>query len=391
MNTIEAGWAKEYDGRNVFAVLKVPNDIFLYVDENLLEIPTDRTYTSDRLPYRYGTPISSAEDLYKFMTAQEPFADTTANYVLTNNVNMKNSPIPQDSFLSKLTANGSFEGDYHTISYMDKPLLYGMYGKSSVQNLIIQNADINLTNGTSGACITSRTEGEDVSIKNVFLIDSDLYSNWDTGYIIGGTIYGSASVSNVGAVGGSVTAGRALGGLTGNAGNYAGSSSHYKNVFLLNLEFGSYGSQGASGMVGYLGEGKVTIDNIYVAYQNFKSINVVGNYPQGTTLTNSFFDSTIMPTAITTGFDGKVLGKTSYEMTTSDLFNGSGDWENKEGYYPRLTWIRNHPVVSLYTATRGAFTSVDNQTNNTDMFNGNINGTIKIPEELQKKRLLNKF
>ncbi|RGC08980.1 hypothetical protein DXA38_21555 [[Clostridium] innocuum] len=385
MNTIEAGWAKEYDGRNVFAVLKVPNDIFLYVDENLLEIPTDRTYTSDRLPYRYGTPISSAEDLYKFMTAQEPFADTTANYVLTNNVNMKNSPIPQDSFLSKLTANGSFEGDYHTISYMDKPLLYGMYGKSSVQNLIIQNADINLTNGTSGACITSRTEGEDVSIKNVFLIDSDLYSNWDTGYIIGGTIYGSASVSNVGAVGGSVTAGRALGGLTGNAGNYAGSSSHYKNVFLLNLEFGSYGSQGASGMVGYLGEGKVTIDNIYVAYQNFKSINVVGNYPQGTTLTNSFFDSTIMPTAITTGFDGKVLGKTSYEMTTSDLFNGSGDWENKEGYYPRLTWIRNHPVVSLYTATRGAFTSVDNQTNNTDMFNGNINGTIKIPEELQKK------
>ncbi|MFR5078112.1 MAG: hypothetical protein ACLTDX_08770 [[Clostridium] innocuum] len=91
-----------------------------------------------------------------------------------------------------------------------------------------------------------------------------------------------------------------------------------------------------------------------------------------------------MPTAITTGFDGKVLGKTSYEMTTSDLFNGSGDWENKEGYYPRLTWIRNHPVVSLYTATRGAFTSVDNQTNNTDMFNGNINGTIKIPEELQK-------
>ncbi|MCB6423223.1 hypothetical protein, partial [[Clostridium] scindens] len=130
-----------------------------------------------------------------------------------------------------------------------------------------------------------------------------------------------------------------MGGLTGNAGNYAGSSSHYKNVFLLNLEFGSYGSQGASGMVGYLGEGKVTIDNIYVAYQNFKSINVVGNYPQGTTLTNSFFDSTIMPTAITTGFDGKVLGKTSYEMTTSDLFNGSGDWENKEGYYPCKSWI----------------------------------------------------
>ena len=38
----------------------------------------------------------------------------------------------------------------------------------------------------------------------------------------------------------------------------------------------------------------------------------------------------------------------------------------------------------MYTATRGAFTSVDGKTTNTAMFNGDISGTIKVPEELQK-------
>ena len=38
----------------------------------------------------------------------------------------------------------------------------------------------------------------------------------------------------------------------------------------------------------------------------------------------------------------------------------------------------------MYTTTRGAFTSVDGKTTNTEMFNGDISGTIKVPEELQK-------
>ena len=40
-------------------------------------------------------------------------------------------------------------------------------------------------------------------------------------------------------------------------------------------------------------------------------------------------------------------------------------------------------VCLLYTS-RGAFISVDNQTDATSMFNGTINGPIKVPTELQK-------
>ncbi|MCB6603374.1 hypothetical protein LI129_21485, partial [Erysipelatoclostridium ramosum] len=76
--------------------------------------------------------------------------------------------------------------------------------------------------------------------------------------------------------------------------------------------------------------------------------------------------------------------KNSYEMTTDDLFNSVSEWVNNAGYYPRLIWIQDHPVVALYTATRGAFVSEDGLTNSSDMFNGKISGAIKIPEELQK-------
>ena len=66
------------------------------------------------------------------------------------------------------------------------------------------------------------------------------------------------------------------------------------------------------------------------------------------------------------------------------VFNDSSTWIYKDGYYPRLSWIGDHPISNLFSATRGAFTSVDGKTTNTAMFNGDISGTIKVPEELQK-------
>ncbi|MCQ5280336.1 ZmpA/ZmpB/ZmpC family metallo-endopeptidase-related protein, partial [Clostridium sp. DFI.1.208] len=373
------------NGENVYARLGMPDNIMLYVDDELKAISSDTKYKSDRIPYKYGIPISNADELYKFITKQEPFANSAAHYVLTNNINMKGKTVSTADFKNELTDTGSFDGDYHTLSYMSSPVIYRMSDNSVVQNLIIQNGNINMTGDTPGACVTSLTNGIDMTIKNIFLIDSDLASEWDTGYIMGGHGEGKLTVTNVGSVGGSVKAGRALGGLVGNAANLSTGSSYFKNMFILNIKFGTYGAgQGAAGMLGFIGSGSSKVENIYLALQNFNSLNVVSNRTSNITLSNAFYDSTIMPNAVIKGFEGRVHGKNSYEMTTDDLFNSDSEWVNNAGYYPRLKWIQDHPVVALYTATRGAFVSEDGLTNSSDMFNGKISGAIKIPEELQK-------
>lgn len=101
--------------------------------------------------------------------------------------------------------------------------------------------------------------------------------------------------------------------------------------------------------------------------------------------TNMFYDSTIMGTSWT----GNTVGTATQTMGLigNSLKSKFGDknWVFADGYYPRLAWSANHPIAKMYAATRGAFTSVvANQTTSADMFNGQISGAIKIPEELQK-------
>lgn len=51
----------------------------------------------------------------------------------------------------------------------------------------------------------------------------------------------------------------------------------------------------------------------------------------------------------------------------------------------------NNNIANLYSATRGAFTSVDGATTTTDLFNGNVSGVIQLPVELQKERIHSDF
>ena len=112
----------------------------------------------------------------------------------------------------------------------------------------------------------------------------------------------------------------------------------------------------------------------------------VGDGPK-TNITNGYYDATV--SGITSPLSGTGTPLSTLDMigdnsTLSTAFGKGGVWKYRTGAYPILTWIENHPIAIMYTATRGAFTSVDGKTTNTAMFNGDISGTIKVPEELQK-------
>ncbi|MFR5080114.1 MAG: hypothetical protein ACLTDX_19740 [[Clostridium] innocuum] len=101
---------------------------------------------------------------------------------------------------------------------------------------------------------------------------------------------------------------------------------------------------------------------------------------------NIFYDTTIA--GILNVNNDLEVGKSTKEIIGDGLkssFGDTGTWKYQEGFYPRLTWMGNNNIANLYSATRGAFTSVDGATTTTDLFNGNVSGVIQLPVELQKK------
>ncbi|MCR0571081.1 hypothetical protein MKC90_21170 [[Clostridium] innocuum] len=389
MISTEGNW-EEYDGVNIYAELTVPNNIMLYVDEDLKSVPTGTNYKSNRITYKYGIPINNADDFEHFMKATGIYTDRSSlsYYILTNNINMANKA---KVAYSSTPFSGTLDGDYHTVVGTKNPIFLYLNGTSSqyavVKNAVFYNAQINIgqtgdSDTQSGAVIANT--GSYAEFENLLLADSSLAAYQDTGYLIGRSSTGNFRIKKVASVGGVVTTttnGKTLGGLIG----FSSGTAIAENVYSVGTHL--YPSEGVLYSVGALFGSMTGIVNNAYAASIVTGETKVSNAPIGDSVSGSniYYDSTIMNRAwqVTTNQTG--LPTTSIIGTNLQSKFGASEWSYADGYYPRLTWSAQHPIATLYAATRGAFTSVKaNETNTNDLFDGNISGAIKIPEELQK-------
>lgn len=400
--TIPATSTSAYtDGAEVIAEVSKPNVSALYVKKDLTALDTanlsSKSSTNTYAKYSQGIPISSADDLEKFMLAVSPYTDATASYIITANINMKNSTKIATSNLrgngSKVRFSGSLNGDYHVISNMKNEMFFWIDNPNSgsysvIKNIILQNADINsdlsfASSDYKNAGIIADNINGYIRFENLFLIDSKLTSSCDSGYIFGRASDFESNtylqIENCGSVGGQITSPRAAGGLGGNVGRA-------KILNCYNIATKLYGDIFAAG-IGYSG-GAGYIENFYTASimrGSYINAAVVSASSSGT-YKNIVIDKTLNSVYNNADYDNPI-GLTTKEMIGAELSSrfGTSLWNYEDGYYPRLTWIADHPVAKLYSATRGAFTSVDGATTTTDLFNGNVSGVIQLPVELQKK------
>ncbi|RJV82374.1 hypothetical protein DWW36_20025, partial [Erysipelotrichaceae bacterium AF15-26LB] len=395
MLTVTLSNMSSQDGRNVYAKLEVPGSIRLYVDESLKIIDSDKEYKSDIIPYKYGIPIKDADDLEEFMKATGDYTNrsTGSCYVLTNNINMRSKSVitySENNFM------GILDGDYHTISYSKNPLFGKINGTVSnpaeIKNLLFSNSQIDTSsfpyNDTGSGSIITRTS-TNVIMSNIMLVDSTIYANYDAGFLLGKGLTNNV-IKQCGSAGGSVSNVKktgSIGGLVGSA-NYA----DLIDTFSINTSLPSAPNANQGGLIGGVGA-KVTLKNSFASSYisgTATSPNSHGGLSgarsdAAITITNGYYDSLIAPGASLNG-SFKGIGLQTSDLVGNKLKDkfGEEEWVFVEGYYPRLKWISAHPIAKLYSSTKGAFTSVDGNTNSTDMFNGDIYGAFKIPEELQK-------
>lgn len=375
------------DGLELSASVYVPNDYLLYVDKTLHPITWKKISSASNFDYSYGIPISNADDLNAFVLGTGKYTDRTASYVVTNDINMEGK-----SAVTPVVFKGSFDGDFHTIVNLKNALFESTPSgsASSTKNLILLNGDV--SSDAYGALLYLHAS-YNVTINKVFAVQSNVRTGYDTSYF--GTFAEQSKISECGAVSGVVSTTRTSSSSAGGfIGAVVGDSEAYDN-FSLNVEVqhpGSYASVGA--LFG-------TIQRNSKAYRNFTATKT-GSFPinggvlggivndtGGILVENNFYDKTLAPESHLGEPATKGVGKTTEQMVGTGLktaFSGAPDntWTYTTGYYPRLTWIKDHPISTLYAATRGAFTSVDGKTTETQLFNGTLNGIAKVPQDLQK-------
>lgn len=367
--TVPSGIPDEFDGLNIVAVISKPKVPELYVDKNLNPIASgiidSETSTNTYATYRNGIPISSAEDLYNFIAATGKYTDRSAKYIITKNIEMSSY---SGFYTNKNDFTGTLNGEYHKLTKMTTPLLWTMQNDSVVENLIIQNSTVSTPSGTPAGTISVYEFGNSI-IRNTFLIDSNLDSGHDAGYFVGLSFSGTPRIENSGAVGGIMRSSRVAGGFVGNGGALTISDS-----YLLGTDIKG---NGTAGICAY-DASRVVTKNMFLSVSIPSGANVMfsNNNTKGT---NNFYDSTKMSN-VTANNGG--IAKSSHELTNGQLFGVNDKWLYSEGYYPRLKWIADDPFAKLYSATRGAFTSVDGRTTQDELFNGKIKGVIRLPEEL---------
>lgn len=393
---------KSYDGKEITAEISVPKVIKLFVDSDLKPIIAQQTInskTSTKTSFNYtaGIPISTPQDLYDFMLRANGVSKTEY-YVLTANIDASNlSAIGQDK-VTYLNGTGVFDGDYHTIFGLKNFLLEGITGesesrKAEVKNLTLINS--NLLFGSS-AGVVSRGAGN-AKFTRVMTIDSSITSNLRSGILSAGVSM-SVDISEVFSAGGSsITSGSNWGLNNSTSGALLGelntdnSSLTINDVTTISTDVNApYASSStpSGGLIGYANNSvSITTNNTLVA-SNVNSLNgrrgpIIGYKENSVTMseTNSYYDSTKYTNLDNGVGTGKETKQLVGDILQSDF--GSDKWVYSNGYYPRLKWLENNPIAILYTATRGAFLSVDGQTKSDDMFNGYISGPIQIPAELQ--------
>lgn len=404
-----------YDGHEITAEISKPKLIGLYVDKDMKPLSkanlNSKTSTATSFPYAYGIPISNADDLLAFMDVSKKntykgglFASDSADYIIVNNINLDGYGAVASANLRGFYKGGKFvnpkftgtlNGDYHTISNLKNTMLFYIEGTDAdpvlLSNMILQNANVDVASVTdkseynSAGIIAGNSKGK-CGFENIFLVDSVLTATYDCGYILGRAddfdINSTSYYKNCGSVGGKVTSGWTTGGLGGNIG--AASVTNCYNIGTV------FKGNSNTTSIGAVSSNTTVVTNYYTAGifdSNGKGLTPFGNVPLSTASKNHFFDTKISTSPLTykTPSDQQ-RGLNTIDMIGDKLkpnFGSTGIWRYAEGFYPRLSWMGNNKIATLYAATRGTFTSIDGATTYQELFNGNISGAIQIPIELQ--------
>lgn len=391
---------KSLDGKEITAEISTPKIIELFVDTDFKPISTQtinsKISTETSFNYSYGIPISSVDDLTNFVQGTGAYSNRSADYVMTDNiaVNKKITPTGYTNLFK-----GTFNGDYHSIIGMNNPLIVQAEGTSSkyvvLSNIVFVKCTINQgyqIQNAGGTPFQSSAiaivGGGYINIENILLVDASIYNAADCGMLGAAYYRGPVNIKNCGAAKGNISGGTSTGALVAHL-----PGGTVKNCFSINsIVNGNY----ASGLAG--GGTAIQISNSFASsYVISKTANAAGGIARAIAegSGNNYYDSTILP--------GSTFNKypdTTWDVpkSTKDMVGDSlkglldkdveGSWVFKRGFYPQIPWMANSKssaskISLLYSATKGAFTSVDGQTSSDDLFNGNISGSIQMPTELQ--------
>ncbi|MCR0626158.1 hypothetical protein MKC48_20290, partial [[Clostridium] innocuum] len=401
-------WEKQ-NTRNVYTYLTVPSNILLYVDTELKAIPTNHKKKSEKIiPYKSGVPISTAQEFLNLVQAKSDTAyeSRSADYILTNNIDLTGLT----QAFPKTTFTGTLDGDFHSVKGLTTCIFSLMEGTSGdvaeVRNLIVSNAKINNQSQYGMGIVVGQTY-QYTRLYRILAVQSSVIGN-NCGMLVGTsgkdesdwdvTLRRSNVIEECASASSSLVAknGASVGGMTGFA----------PNVYIKNCLSVQSSVSGGTHRGGFIGHGhRLGYDNMENNYYAGNADGAIGGM-QGTVqgdaniwntirlFKNNYYDSTLIgKVGSTTSEHGiartteQLIGDNS-EIAVNFKANGGNDsWKFSNGFYPRLQWMidKNIEPSILYSVTKGAFISVDGSTNDTDMFNGNIYGPIKIPEELQKE------
>lgn len=403
--TYTLGENKEFDGKTISATVSKPKNYNLYVDKNFNPITNsnlDSKQTSSNIGYKYGIPINNATDLENFMKQSGSYKNRSSGtvYLLTNNINMSSKGLIS---YSKNSFEGIFDGDFHTITGLKNPLIsyIGLNSTSknnlpTVKNLIINEAQIDTRSfsGKEGAGAVISSLAMYARFEKILVTNANVIGGFDGGLLTGGLGFNAADdpgfgeFYECGSAGGSIITQGARSSVGGLIGHFRQGDASDNFAVSSTVNSGGIGSGVAVG--GLVGSSWSFVANISNSFSN----STLGNGDRrGGVSTgggsgigkNLFYDKTILTESLAQS-DPTGWGKSTADLIGFNLKNlyGSEKWNYNEGYYPRLKWVSSHPLATLYSATRGAFISINNSTSSNDMLNGIINGPIKVPLELQK-------
>lgn len=400
----------DYDGKTISATVSKPKDNKLYVDKEFKAITTTDLKSIDtksNFGYTYGIPINNNTDMKNFMLGTDRYSDRSAYYVLTSNIRMEDADkLTESQLVSANQFSGKLDGDYHTLTNLGNPLFVKVIGSESkyaeIRNLISYGANIKTTNrdmevfhGTGLLCGQSAW----LTIDSVMLVDSVVQGVYNTGYFVGNN-RGPLNITNSGSAGGicvGTNSYASFGGIVGYAYSTIGTAYfNLKDIFAINTDFTPDSNVMLADNGGISGGTRAasTLINTYTANDSSipKSINtgtLVGTNANMVTYENAYYNwDTIKDKSFS--FQNKLgIQSTTAEMVGDKLksaFSAKSptQWTYATGFYPRLTWLKDHPISNMYVATTGAFAPLTSSDTSDTLLKGMINGPISVPKELQK-------
>lgn len=397
-----AGDWSEQDMRNVYALLKVPANIMLYVDDEMKSIASDKKYTSDRIPYKYGIPIGNADDMIRFATAESGsrYESRTAHYVLTDNIDMSGKTF------NSTTANfrGTFDGDFHIVSNLNNIII-----RNVVNDTSYEREDYAVVKNLIFSKLTTAPFGNSGCAKYSKIMIMDATFNVANGGLLFDAVNGRGHVEidQIGTAHGIINqtvAANSLGGLMSfftpiqhYIGPADGQGLYASNVFSVNSKMHILPNSAFGGLFRYAHTAHVNYtyaSNVVTAEKPLNGIGGISGSGLDATLSkNNYYDNTLLSESLITSNtrSDASIGKSTKEMvgtglkTGFDIDGNEGIWVYTEGYYPRLKWTIDQNVegATLYAATRGSFIP-DNKTSYDQLISGTVNGVISVPNEFLK-------